>query len=214
MEIEKHIGIKKIDLSTWHRINEYLDQFSVPAGLVSDALRLRLNPDAFSKGQLASKFWLTDAAKAHSVLHEKRICVCGGWYAILSALLLHLFDLESIVSVDIDPLCEDIANELLGRYDQFSARTIDMNNVDYTQFDVVINTSFEHIEPGPWVEQLSNFQGIVIVQSNNYTEVPGHINCVNSVEELEAQLPIHRVIYKGTMAMPNYERYMIIGVKE
>ena len=39
----------------------------------------------------------------------------------------------------------------------------------------------------------------------------GHINCVNSEEELASKSGLAQVWYKGKLEMPMYTRYMVIG---
>lgn len=210
MENQRFTGINSINISTWEKVADYLRGCNLPASTVSAALSAGISPDAMSKGQLCSKFWLRDVALAYSMFNDRHICICGGWYGILSAIILNEFDVITTTSIDIDPLCQDIAYQLVDK-ENFYAITQDMHEHSYSPYDVVINTSFEHVEPEKWLSALGEYKGKVIVQSNNFFEGEGHINCVSSVEELAKQINFNKIIYKGTLELPMYERYMIVG---
>jgi hypothetical protein len=77
--------------------------------------------------------------------------------------------------------------------------------------DLVINTSCEHIEDLPkWLSLLP--KGCrVLLQSNNYTSEPTHINCVKSVDELAQQAQLSELSYAGALQLPKYTRFMLIG---
>ena len=54
---------------------------------------------------------------------------------------------------------------------------------------------------------------LIILQSNNYFEIEDHINCYNSVDEFEKSLKLNTILFKGTLKLDKYDRYMIIGIK-
>ena len=123
---------------------------------------------------------------------------------------------QRITSVDIDPVCEDIANTVNRRYlneNKFSAVTADM--CEYTSdADVVINTSCEHLTQEQYDKWLSNIQPgtKVVLQSNNYVDLDEHIRCASSMEDFVKQSKVY-VAYVGEFKTPKYTRYMIIGHK-
>ena len=79
------------------------------------------------------------------------------------------------------------------------------------QPDMVINTSCEHIADLPhWLGLLpSGCQ--VMLQSNDYFSEPTHINCVNSVDEFAQQAGLSQLNYAGSLKLPKYTRFMLIG---
>ena len=53
---------------------------------------------------------------------------------------------------------------------------------------------------------------LFVVQSNNMFHVPDHINCVKDEDELVMMCDFTKVLYKGSLDMPNdYKRFMTIG---
>ena len=49
------------------------------------------------------------------------------------------------------------------------------------------------------------------LQSNDYEGVKGHINLVESTEELALKNNITDILYQDSMKMENYTRFMVIG---
>ena len=121
-----------------------------------------------------------------------------------------------IISVDIDPSCEEIANTMNKAYEmrgKFKAVTADMVNYDTTS-DIVINTSCEHITQEQYEQWLSNQkdEALLVLQSNNYFDCEEHIRCSIDLDDFVKMSNIEP-IWKGVMEMPKYQRYMIIGRK-
>jgi hypothetical protein len=54
---------------------------------------------------------------------------------------------------------------------------------------------------------------LVVLQSNNFKEGDGHINCVESIEEFKEQAPMSVSYFEGTLNLSNYNRFMLIGLK-
>ena len=92
--------------------------------------------------------------------------------------------------------------------------------------DLVINTSSEHMPHLKDILENKNYRTIksvkklktprvpcvFAIQSNNMFHIDDHINCVDSEEELLDNCKFQRVLYKGTLGMPNgYKRFMVIG---
>ena len=81
-----------------------------------DAIRNSNDPkrtlESFWKGQLNSKVWLIDNLKPY-INRPVSIDIHGGWNGVLASLLFQAgIVVNSIRSIDIDPLCEDIANTI------------------------------------------------------------------------------------------------------
>ena len=49
------------------------------------------------------------------------------------------------------------------------------------------------------------------LQSNNYTTIKEHINCVNSTKELKDQYNINQIVYEDECDMGHYKRFMVLG---
>ena len=174
--------------------------------------------ESFWKGQVNSKVWLAATLLEFVPVRPLNIVIYGGWNGVLASILFNSnITVQRITSVDIDPVCEDIANTVNRRYlneNKFSAVTVDM--CEYTSdADIVINTSCEHITQEQYDKWLSNQpnNATIILQSNNYFELGEHIRCSSSVDDFVEMSNI-QVLYKGELQTPKYSRYMIIGKKK
>lgn len=210
-------------LPNWDKVGSFLNELTVPALLVNNvATEATTNPkilDAVSKGQLLSKLWL-----AHVVKEEldfdfglMRVLICGGWYGILGPILHNILDNNcSITSIDIDPSCASIANGVNSegyRRKTFKATTADMFEIDYKKYDVIINTSTEHISDfDKWFGLIPKGKHVVM-QNNDFYSGAGHINCTDGPEELIAGQQYKTLHYSGTLALPDYNRFMTICTK-
>jgi hypothetical protein len=175
--------------------------------------------ESFWKGQINSKVWL--AKELYSIIPKTTlndIVIYGGWNGVLASILFNSrLPLNSITSVDIDPVCKDIACTVNRRYEierKFNAVTADM--CKYTQpADIVINTSCEHITQEQYEQWLSNQpdDALFVVQSNNYFELDEHIRCATDIDDFMRMSKI-KPYWRGEFETPKYTRYMIIGKKK
>ena len=174
--------------------------------------------ESFWKGQVNSKVWLaTELYSTISKTKQNSIVIYGGWNGVLASILFNSrLPLNSITSVDIDPVCKDIANTVNKRQEmqgKFSAVTADM--CEYTtNADVVINTSCEHITQEQYEQWLNNQpdDALIVLQSNNYFKHEEHVRCSTDLNDFTRMSKI-KPFYRGTLDTPKYERYMVIGKK-
>ena len=174
--------------------------------------------ESFWKGQVNSKVWLAENLVGFVPVRPLNIVIYGGWNGVLASILFNSkIAVKHITSVDIDPVCEDIANTVNKRYEidsKFSAVTADM--CEYTtDADVVINTSCEHITQEQYEQWLNNQpdDAVFVLQSNNYFKHQEHVRCSIDLTDFTRMSKI-KPFYRGTLDTPNYERYMIIGKKK
>ena len=176
---------------------------------------------ALNKNQMASKRWLADSLHATVGSSPGRVLILGGWVGALSAVLFHdrRFDLQRVVSVDIDPRCAPVAESLNAtnaRSGRFAARTADMLSLDYTgedAADLIINTSCEHLRDFErWYARVPADQ-LVVLQSNDYFACAEHVNSVADLATFQAQAPLRHVLFAGARKMRRYTRFMLIGRK-
>lgn len=178
--------------------------------------------ESFWKGQLESKQWLianlqkfipTDKTKIDVVIH-------GGWNGVLASLLYNSgMPINLVTSVDMDENCEEVANMINKRYeikDLFRAVTADMCFYEYNTIpDIVINTSTEHLTSDKykqWLEKIPN-GCMVVLQNNNYYEIPEHVNCYSTVDDFAKQCDLNTILMKDTLELPSYNRFLVIGYK-
>ena len=174
--------------------------------------------ESFWKGQVNSKIWLIENLEDYANKENLRIVIHGGWNGVLASLLFNSkLNIAHITSVDIDPLCEEIAytvnkrQEMQGR---FNAVTADMCKYKYDA-DIVINTSVEHVTVTKYKEwfKLVPDDALIVTQSNNYFELDEHINCHRSLEEFVGSSQIKNVYVVDSLKLPKYTRFMLIGKK-
>lgn len=169
--------------------------------------------DAFWRGQILSKEWLIDNLRPF-VNTTVTVEIHGGWVGTLASMLFQSgLPIRGIHSIDIDPSCEPIANEMNQielEQGRFRAITADMAEVTMSS-DIVINTSCEHIEQEKYKSWLSrqSKDSILVLQSNNY-KIPEHIRTAVDVEDFKTQCDIN-VLWEGTLELPLYNRFMLIG---
>lgn len=175
---------------------------------------------ALNKNQMASKRWLADALYAAAGGRFGRVVILGGWIGALAAVLLHdrRFDIECVVSIDIDPQCAPVATSLNAthvRAGRFEARTADMRELDHVAeaADLLVNTSCEHVAGFErWYARVPDGQRLVL-QSNDYVACAEHVNCVPDLAAFEMQAPMRERLFAGERAMRRYTRFMLIGRK-
>ena len=77
--------------------------------------------------------------------------------------------------------------------------------------DTFINTSCEHIPNfKEWYAKIPEGR-LVILQSNNFFEVEEHVNCVSNIDEFIEMAPMSELMYSGSIDLPKYKRFMVIG---
>lgn len=194
--------------------------------------------EAFSKGQIKSKLWAVEELNKLENFDESKIIILCGWIGFLSYLLLKDSDksqISHILSIDIDQETTQIAkkfNRLSVEVDdaRFVADTSDVYKLDYgplsfksrlfsrlikepLPYDVIINTSCEHlVEFKDWYDLIPKGQ-MVLLQSNNYFECDEHHNCISNLADFKKEVPMKEYLYEGTLDLSYYKRFMLIGIK-
>jgi hypothetical protein len=175
---------------------------------------------ALNRNQITSKKWLIDTLfdVVGGVLG--RVCIVGGWYGVLGAMLLHdkRFSVEVAYSVDRDESCYEVAESLNRTHvesGKFRSLTADMVELDYRAgaYDLVINTSCEHLLAiGDWLKRIPDGM-LLVLQSNDYYGIEGHVGCVDDLDAFKRQAPLSIVMFEGQVKIGTYTRFMLIGRK-
>ena len=185
-----------------------------------NSIRISNNPmrtlDAFWSGQIKSKEWLITELENLN-LNTQSVEIHGGWVGVLASMLFQSkLPINNIVSVDIDPIVQHVAEEM-NRIEfnegRFRAETGNMCN-RYPVSDTVINTSFEHITQEQHEIWLKNMvpEQLLILQSNNYA-IEEHVRIAKDLEEFKKQANLSNILFLGELELPKYKRFMIIGYK-
>ena len=171
--------------------------------------------DAFWSGQIKSKEWLIDNLQAY-ITKPVTVDIHGGWVGVLASMLFQSsLPIKNIRSIDIDFHVQDTANnmnkseEIQGKFHALMANMCEI----HSDYDVIINTSCEHISQEQYDTWLNNqsANSLLVLQSNNY-KIDEHIRTADSLEEFVTQS--HIDVYKsGSLELPTYTRYMLIGKK-
>lgn len=176
-----------------------------------------------SPDQVRSKEWLCrEIFNNIGDQRPQRVHVVGSWFGVpLLDMLYKSINIKSVMLFDIDPVACNIARIAAKKW-KFKNCTIDEFNywgaiasrrADEGEPTLVINTSCEHMNEtfDDGFRTLPS-RPMIALQSNNKRHIAGHMNCVNSHDELAEQNGIKDAYYKGTMDLDEgYERYMVIG---
>lgn len=224
------------DTHALYRLIEKLQPNQLITAIKSLHLKgVQYDQDCLSQGQLRSKLWLVNELQKLN-LDLGTIFLCGGWYATLATLMFERdLNIQKIRSFDIDPSCVAIAETFNKPWVvdnwKFKAAIKDILDIDYATEtyivtrsdgticeltdlpDTIVNTSCEHIERfAEWYDKIPSGK-LVILQTNNYTEIEDHVNCSLSLRGFELITPMTTVLYSGELPLEKYTRYMRIGYK-
>ena len=175
---------------------------------------------SISKKQIICKQWLIDELIKTSI-NFKNIQLYGGWfgYPIIDLLNKNFNNLESIINIDCDSEAVTINHRFskhIFKHDfvKYSYKKVEEFVGDFSEVDLVINTSSEHMIDLPHLIKFKKYNDkcIFALQSNNMFHIDDHFNCVESVDELIEKSKLKKIIYKGKKEFDNYERYMVIGL--
>jgi|TARA_R110000803_G_scaffold77679_4_gene142532 hypothetical protein len=180
--------------------------------------------DSMNRSQLESKLWIIQELIKLEI-EPKRVAILAGWYSQYIIPLLIEHGVEFIYNFEIDRDAKDISYKFNKRYkdqEKYECHITDImfkeiwrKEENYGAFDVLINTSCEHMFPMRRFRELNkNLSGnpIYVLQSTNEDKYEDHINCVSGPEELAEQAELINVVYSGTKVLDNgMKRFMVIG---
>ena len=166
--------------------------------------------ESFRPNQIACKKWLVEEILNYKMSWNK-VLVIGSWNGVLLYELLNSYgEVTWFDFLDKDPdthLHRDLYFNSNNLEKNYNSLIIDATGFsDYENYDLIINTSCEHMPNIPAV-----YGPTYALQSNNYKQVKEHINCVYSTKQLLKQNNICKVIYEGQKKLDHYTRYMVLG---
>ena len=144
---------------------------------------------------------------------------------------------DKIRSFDIDDTCVDIAETFnkpwfVDKW-RFKSITQDIMDINYNEHvwqywsnannrmsyhitdipNTIINTSCEHIQNfAKWYYNIPEGK-LLILQTNNYFDLPDHVNCSKTLKSYSNETPMSKVLYEGKLDLEKYTMYMRIGYK-
>jgi len=184
--------------------------------------------DSFTSSQLEGKLWLGSEMEKLEIKPNK-VALLAGWYAhYMTAILIDNLGAELVTNFEIDEDAHYISFKFNRRYKEINKYKSMRKNIMFQKvltnkeietkvepYDVVVNTSCEHMFP-MWKFREINPQledAIYVLQSTNQTEeCPDHINTVEEPEQLAEQARLMEVWFTGKKVLQNgFTRFMVIG---
>lgn len=177
-------------------------------------------PDFFqsiSPNQIKSKIWLCEELGKLVEKKNLSICIAGSWFGFpLIDFLSKKLSIKSIDLFDKDPFSVGIVNQYIKTFN--CPFIINQYNEDFWKkqkngYDILINTSSEHMKEDFYKNKIFNDNPLLVIQSCNKRSVSEHVNCVDSVDELIDKNKITKVFYKGEISQQKKgeKRFMVIG---
>jgi hypothetical protein len=177
--------------------------------------------EAIDGVQVPSKLWLLAELASRHHLPGTTMVVLGAWYGILPLLCHWRLDRPPArtLCIDFDPRACAVGERVIAAtYPSVTYQVADIMDLDYPALlepggSVLVNTICEHLPdlPGWWTRVPTGT--LAVLQSNNYRGCPDHVNCVDSVTDMQIQTPLAEVLYEGTLPVPGMDRYMLIGYR-
>ena len=194
--------------------------------------------DAFSRSQIKSKTWLIEElAKIKS--HYENVLVMAGWYGQLKNVYEKKLTCSKMRMVELDRDACEISDYIfnLSNLENYRVKSVNANINELTLHkngyewdvenfkegtkysekflpDLIINTSAEHMTI-EWFDQIRFKQlesdPVIAIQSNNFFDIPDHINCVHSIDHMKKKFPMREIYYEGELQLKGYKRVMLIG---
>lgn len=174
--------------------------------------------DSFSNNQFESKGKLIKLINELNILDSNStVAIFGCWFGSILVPVLSP-KVKRIIAVDQDKnairlgqnrFFKEYNNVLWDNSDVFE-KYLD----DYSRTTLFINTSCEHMPPmktWPWWDQVQPGTCFAF-QSNNMSQIEGHVNCVQSLREFKTQLPPgSTVLFEDELTDQRGSRYTLIG---
>lgn len=176
--------------------------------------------DLFSKSQVQSKVWMTETLNKFRQQFGN-IVILGGWFG------QHYWYFDSLkfdrlYNVDLDADTLSKSTNIMSAGDRYITHAADVLQVimsdgsiviqdQQVDADLVINSSSEHMTT-EWFDRLPLGQS-VLLQSNDMLDMEGHINCVQSLEELKQRYQLRQLLFGGELLLSKGKRFMLYGVK-
>lgn len=166
--------------------------------------------ESFRPNQIKCKSWLVEEI-ANTGINYNNVLVLGSWNGLLLyELMAASCDVNHYTFVDINDdvhLHRDIYFDVNGMDKNYVSMTCRVDEIsDFADYDLIINTSCEHMEPIPPVHG-----PLYALQSNDYKSIPEHTHCVKSAKQLQEQYGLDNDFYTGKKDMGHYNRFMVIG---
>lgn len=169
--------------------------------------------DSFGKNQFNSKSKIIKSLIEYNLIDKtSHVAILGSWYG--SILIASLADkVKFIDAYDLDEISNRFSKNRLYPHLKGKVSWIQgdvFSDIIRKDFNVVINTSCEHMPPMKdwpyWTPGIG-----FAVTSNNMYDIEGHINCVETIDDFAMQLPLCDILFEDTISDERGDRFLIIG---
>lgn len=173
----------------------------------------------FWDSQIRSKSWLINTIKKYLPDLTGRVYVIGGWYGILSQLIVDNFP-TIVYNIDIDDSCIKYGKLLSNDDSRIQFITGDMAKFNrYVDAKLIINTSTEHVTEETYNEWFSGLPEDIpiIIQGNDFHDCEDHIRTMDSLDEFNKVSGLRDILYTDRLECQGvgkpFYRFMTIGYK-
>jgi hypothetical protein len=164
--------------------------------------------DAFRVNQMQGKAWLLN--NIQHMDRNSKVLVIGSWLGFTSY-CLYKHGFTDITETDPDSRLELMARRLNKENKSFKHLNSDVNQLDLSGYDLIINTSCEHISDNTWFDKI-NPGTTLALQSTNF-KCPDHVNTVESLVHMKLKYPL-KLTYSDKLVFSSvFTRFMLIGQK-
>lgn len=167
---------------------------------------------------LVSKLWL-----CHHLPRQRyaTVYVLGSWYGNMGFILNYAgVDYGRLINIDLNPsYCRNnkLLYRLAGFAEPYEIRCEDCNTVDYSDADLVINTSTNDIKSLDWLASIPTGRVVAVQSRNNQSDSADKSRPDSFNEFLHDYRDLNHAIYHGKLPLQNHEesytRYMLIGTR-
>ena len=174
---------------------------------LSESVIYKTLRDSLSEGQLFSKLRIVQIMQELNI-RSKRCIFLAHWHGFLPLLLKNYNLVDAGVGVELDERWVNFSNRMNYFWDWKGKLGDVLNFHDYNDYDLIINTSCEHMDSS-WLKNVPH-KSTLILQSTDYRHEE-HVNRVDSIDEFISQLPSHlQVIQSDVLQCPIYKRFTLV----
>lgn len=164
--------------------------------------------DAFRINQMQGKAWLLK--ELNEVNRDKPILVIGSWMGFTSY-CLYKMGFKYITETDPDSRLSLMAQHINQENKHFIHLNRDVNEISLDKYDLIINTSCEHIGVNDWFDRVPS--GCLLALQSTNLKWHDHVNTVQNIDEMKSKYKFN-YDYTGELQFnPTYSRFMLIGSK-
>ena len=179
---------------------------------IKDLVRRDELIDMFHTNQMISKYEIMKAISTFDI-SNLNVLYIGSWMGYLTHFLCNDFNCK-VFEIDLDPRCKPVSEKFNSENKNYMGHlTVDANQCNkdfYSDFDVVINLSTEHMSDD-WFKKL-NTGTKVAIQCNNFDSLEDHNHCVYCLKELKQRFKLSNTLFESTLKCTVYDRYTLVGI--